>query len=255
MSTLLFFITPLIGIAMAAIWVYCIQDALRSHRPWTWVLIVLFFPVVSAPLYILNFKTTGRAEEGRIDKVVKNSAKLAELKKELEERDVPGVRRQIAEIYFERENYVEALKNLGPVIEHNPEDIRSQFQAGVSLLNIGREGQALDHLEYVLDNDPKYQYGAPRTAYGDVLAKVGMKDEAAEQYRLTLRDFNHPEAAVKFATLLRDRNEQEEARQLLRDTLQRVQDVPREFLPGQRPWIKRAAELLRQLDNQESKSK
>ena len=237
---------PLIGILLAGVYVYCIQDSLRRHRSWYWVLIVTFLPLISAPFYLLNFKLLGD-DQGVVDKAVKSQTRLNQLKRDLEERDVPGVRREIAEIYFERGNYLEALKNLQPVLDADPEDIRAQFQAGVSLVRIGKAEQAIGHLDFVLEEDPKYRYGEARTALGDALWATEKKEDAAKEYRQTLERFNNPEAAVKYAHFLRDQGKNDEARHLLTATLQRVKDVPKEFLPGQKPWIKKAAELLREM--------
>lgn len=238
---------PLILMVILAVWVYCIVDALRNHRPWAWVIALVALPVLSAPFYLLNFKLFGSAEGGRLDVMLGDSRRLRELKEEARVRDVAGVHREIADIYFRRGNYDMALEALKRVLDLDPEDLRSQYQAGASMVATGRAAEAIPHLEYVVEEEPRYGYGEARLVLANAYMALRDQDRAFEEYSRLVESHNLPEAVVKHARLLRARGDEETARRELKEMLNSVTALPKDRLEAYRPWIRQAADDLRNM--------
>lgn len=248
MNTVLFIVQPLLLLMLFGAWVYCIQDALRQHRSWLWVLILVFVPVITAPVYLVNFKLAGAGNEGRIDGYLKSANEIARLKREVAESDIPGTHLKLAEALVRRGEYQDALRSLGRVLESDGENLRAQYLAGETLFAIGQLERALQHLEFVLEEDAKYAFGAARLAMAKTLIALRREEDAFEQLEWIVRTHALPEASVLYAGFLTERGDRQTAANELRSILGRVRDIPVEKLAGQRPWIKKAAEELRRLE-------
>lgn len=249
MNDLLYILQPIVLMVLAGLWVACIVDALREHRPWVWVLVLVFVPV-SFPLYYLNFRVWGRGDKGLIDAHLADSRRLHELTEELKERDVAGVRRDLADILFRRGNFRGALEHLRPALDFAPEDLRSQYQAGVALLGIGRPELARTHLEFVVEEDPKYQRGEARLALARTFLALNQSDLAFDQLAVLVEEFSLPEGAVRFARLLVQQGYRDRARQTLETLFDRLGGAPERGLPpGELKWLRTARRELDEMKN------
>lgn len=238
---------PLLLLACACAWVWCISDALRSHRPWKWVLAVVLFPPAAIPAYLLNFKFFGGNDEGRIDGQVRLMRRLRELQAEIAVRDVPALRIETAEILMRLERWQEALDALRPALDSDPEDLRAQYAAGIAWQNLGRPREAAVHLEYVVDQEPRHMRGQARLAYANALKDMGEDARAFEQYEIVARDYSLPEAVVRHARLLAERGKTDEARRALTAMLGNVGELDAETRRTSRKWIRAAAEDRKRL--------
>jgi len=238
---------PLILMACACAWVWCLVDALRNHRPWNWVLLVVLLPPVAIPAYLLNFKMFGGNDEGRVDGQVKLMRRLRELQAEVGVRDVPALRIEMAEILMRLERWQEAIDALRPALDSDPEDLRAQYAAGIAWQKLGRPLEAAMHLEYVVDQEPKHVRGEARLAYGNALKDLGEDARAFEQYEAAARDHSLPEAVVRHARILAERGKTDDARRVLTVMLSHVGDLDPETLRKSRKWIREAAEDRKRL--------
>lgn len=244
MREVLFIAQPLFLMLLAGLWVACIVDALREHRPWLWVLLLVFVPPVF-PIYWLNFRVWGRGSVGLIDGHLADSRRLAELMAELKERDVAGVRREIADIHFRHGRFREAIEHLKPVLEFTPEDLRSQYQAGVAMMGIGRPELAESHLEFVVEQDARFLRGEARLALARALQAQGKNERAFDQFAHLLDDYAVPEAAVRLARMMVVQGYADRARVTLESLFERVgADAGAALSPDDHKWLRTARREL-----------
>lgn len=248
MELLLFLLKPLVLLVVAGVWVYCLADALRHQRSWWWVGVLVVVPVLPLPIYLMNFKLHADAKKGLIDERLEDASELKRLLRELEERDLPAIRSELANYYFERGQLGEALPHLAVLLDATPEDLRAQFQAGAALLAAEEPAAARRHLEFVLEENPDFARGQARLVYANALLAEGEKLAALREYARVSEQHGLPEAAVRQARLMAERGEAQAAAVLLRDVLGRAGSLPREGLGRHRPWLKQAAEDLRRLE-------
>lgn len=240
---------PLMILILSALWVWALVDSLRKHRPWPWVIVLAFIPILSMPIYYLNYYVIGRENEGVLDSSLQLSGRIRNLKAKVAEDGLVGDKRDLADAYFESQNYREALFLLRDVLQFDGTDLRSQFQAGVSLLATGQPEQALAHLEYVLDEEPRFYQGDARLVYANALLELGDTERARQEYERTTSHFNIPEATVRAARFMIEEGKKEEAYKLLLNMLQTVQLTERQKRT-QKVWIKKAADELQKLKKQ-----
>lgn len=242
----LYLFYPLIVLLLSSFWLWMLVDALKKHRPWAWVIVLAFVPILSAPIYYVNFYFLGTEREGILDSNIKFAGRIRAYKAKLEQDGLVGDKRNLADAYFESQNYREALNLLKDVLQHDGEDLRSQFQAGVSLLAIGQAKEALPHLDYVLDQEPRFYQGDARLIYANALFESGEVERARQEYERTASHFNIPEAVVRTARFLIEEGKFEEAYKMLLLMLQTVQLTERQQRT-QKVWIKKAAEEIQKL--------
>lgn len=244
MNELFYIAQPIVLMVLAGLWVACIVDALREHRPWAWVIVLVVVPV-SFPIYWLNFRVWGRGHVGLIDAHLADSRRLAQLAEELKLRDVAGVRRDIADIHFRHGRFREALEHLRPALEFAPEDLRPQYQAGVALLGIGRPELAESHLEFVVDEDPKYLRGQARLALARVQLALDKNDLAFATLAQLAEEFAVPEGAVRHARLFVQQGYPDQARQALEQLFERLgHDGGGALSPDDHKWLRTARREL-----------
>lgn len=247
MSYLVVAILLLVAMVIAGVWVASLIDALRSHRPWPWVIFLAFVPVISTPIYLFNYYVLGKNREGFIDKTLSNSARINALKAEVEANDLIGDIRELAFAYYDAQSYRESLKYLQRALDFDGEDTRAQYIAAQCFLALKMPTQSLPHFEYVLEVEPRYLQGAARLGYAKALYLSGETERYQLEIARAASHFNLPEASVMYARNLISEGKREEAYQVLIESLKTVGELSAEQKLDHKIWIKTAAEDLAKL--------
>ena len=247
MSQLLFILQPLFLIVLLGTWIYCLVDALRFHRSWFWVLFVLCLGPFAAVVYLPNFKLQRHRRSGLLDDMMADSLRLKELQAQAAEAGIPALHLEIAEIYTKRHRWQEALEALKEVLAQDEENSRAHHLAGVCFQALGQPEGALAHLEYVLEEDPRFARGRTRLAYANALFDLDRTEEAAAEYERVLAEQSIPEAAFQRARLLAGAGEKSAAMETLEDALDHAKEFPAERKAEECQWIQAAREYLNSL--------
>jgi hypothetical protein len=238
---------PLLLLALFSAWVWCLVDALKGHRPWGWVIFVAVFPVVSVPFYFLNYKVFGSGKSGLVDEEIRWARRLRELEEQARETDVVGVHREIADLHFQRGHHRRALESLKRVLDQDPEDLRSQFQAGASMISLGHLDAGITHLQYVVEEDPRYAAGEAKLWLANAYIAKGESAQAFSLLAELTRDHNLPQAAIRYARMLEEQGYTGEARARLQEMLEKSEDLTGEQKRKNQRWINEGRKMLDRL--------
>jgi len=238
---------PLLIAVLFGVWVYCLADALRTHRSWWWVLFLTFIPVVSSPVYLLNFKMGPGTHRGWLDAALADSRELRQLLSDGPDGHLPSVNLRIAEVHRRRGDHVQALERLKRLLDDDPEDLRAQFMAGSSFLAIGEPRRALPHLEYVVEEDSRYAGGEARLLLGRAHEEIGDAGLAFSQYERAARESRHPEAMVRYALALSEGGDPSEADRELALAIDLIRSMPAGQRAPFRSWARVAARERKRL--------
>lgn len=179
------------------------------------------------------------AARGRLDKAL---AQLDQLAAQIPER--PGVERLRGIIFYQKEQFPEAIEAFTRAAAQDPADRESIEMRGVSLFRLGRAGEALPLLEEAhaavdrANIDPQYVLGlcyADLQRYDDArhafAAQYGFAPDSAEAYllagRLFLRREFAAEAAVQAGKALEINPALPLAHQLLGEVALAEADLPK----------------------------
>jgi len=229
------------------LWVFCIVDTLRRQREYVWILLLIFLPPLGVIAYLLNFYVFEWAGWRRFDVMWKDRSRMRQLERELEANEIPGHRQELAQIYFRQKRYLDSIRMLKQSLDDDPEDLRSQFTAGAALTELGRPDEAIPHLEYVVEEEPYYDFGEGPMALAVAYEKAGQPDEAIATYRRVLQKYRRADAVVRKAQLLIARGETEEPRRELDQLLREASAAPTFSRRAERRWLSRARTLLARL--------
>ncbi len=228
------------------LWVWTLCDSLRQEREYLWLWLLVVIPPLSVPLYLVNFYVLGDEKRGltSIRRGRHAERRILEIRHDLADGEIVGLREELAELLHERGRPEEALVELKPLLDRDPENLRAQYLAGRVLLELGRDEAALPHLDYLHGEDADYHGWRAAMLYASTLEKLGRDTEAISVYAGIMRGNSIPEVVYLYSRLLIKAGRKAEAVELLRATTEEFAAKPDYNAKRDRPWIARAKALL-----------
>ena len=98
-----------------------------------------------------------------------------------------------------------------------------------------------------MKTDPKYDFSRGQLFYARSLAATGHKDEASAAFGKLLNSSSSTEALLAAAEFYAEQKRTKEAKELLERVLARKATMPAYQQRRERPWLRRAASLLRSI--------
>ena len=229
-----------------ALWVWTLCDSLREEREYLWLWLLVVFPPLSVPLYLVNFYVLGDEKRGltSIRRARHAERRIIEIRHDLLDAEIAGHREELADLLHERGRPEEALVELKPLLDRDPENLRAQYLAARVLLELGRNEAALPHLDYLYSEDRGYHGWRAAMLFASTLEKLGRDEEALRVHAGIMRGNSIPEVVYLYSRLLIRAGRKQEAVELLRTTTEEFAAQPDYNAKRDRPWIKRAKALL-----------
>lgn len=240
-------VSGLFWLAGVLLWLFCIVDTLRRQQSYVWILLLIFAAPLGVIAYLLNFYVLDWAGWRRIDVAFSDFRRKRELERALPAHEIPGLRQELAQIQLRQRRYRECLQTLKPVLDEDAEDLRCQMMAGRALFELGRTSDALPHLEYVVAQDPYFDFGEALLLLAKAQEAAGQKDAARQSLETALKKSRRAELVVRYAQLLVDAGQRDGARKELELLVKESATLPRFGRRKERAWIARAKKLLRTL--------
>lgn len=237
---------PLLLVAFAfQLWM--LIDAIRRQE-YIWAVFIFFFSVFSAVLYFfLVYRAQPSATQGFELPGTYKRHRIRELQAQIHHLDKAHHHAELGDVYFQQGKLPEAEKCYRAAIERDATDPDFHAHLGQCLLRQGRVQEAAPLLEQVIRNNPRHDYGHTLMAYAEALDKLGQKDASLGVWKSVLEHHSYARARVQLAQLHADRGEKELAREELTDFLADETHGVSFQKKRDKPWIKKARALLRQL--------
>ena len=248
MSYLRYFVfSSPITIALLVFQVWMIIDAIR-RREWVWVLFILVMPVLGTLWYYFSvYRGSGSATRGFELPGAASRQRIRELQAQIHHLDKPHHHSQLGDIYFQRGKLKEADASYRAAMERDPEDIDTRAHFAQCLLRQKRSGEALPLLQGVVRENPKHDYGYSLMALAETHMALGETETAIAYWQQVTEHHNYARARVQLAELLHATGKKEAALAEVREVLNDEPHAPAFQRKRDRPWIRRAKKLLRQL--------
>ncbi|MCF7765264.1 MAG: tetratricopeptide repeat protein [Verrucomicrobia bacterium] len=225
--------------------IWMLVDAIRRSE-WLWVVFIIIFPVLNAPLYFflvyrnavgavaVNFEIPGARQRKRIE----------ELESQIELLDKAHHYLELGDIYSEQGKKDRALVCYQSAAERDPEDLDIRGHLGRCLLELKRPGEARVLLESVCLENPKHEYGYSMMALAEAYAAQGDQDSAIATLERVLLENSYPQARVQLAELYLAKQRTQEAERELREVVKDDSGAPDFQRKRDRVWVRRARQLL-----------
>ncbi len=242
----LVFAIPITMLAALSAWTWALCDSLREERSYTWLVLLLFFPPIVIPAYLINFvlmdDPLGKYLERR--SLVKEAEQL---EVQANESNILGEWQRLGEIYYKLGEWEKCLAALKNVFDQDPETLRGQYQAAVSLMNLNKPEKALVHLEYVADEQPDFQTWHVQVVLGKLYDMLGRSEDAMAAFDLCLSHIRDVDAILEKAWLNTRLGNTEEAEAAVAGFIREVEADVKNTPKQERDMLPKAKSLLQRI--------
>ena len=237
--------TPLL-LLYAGFVIWMLIDAIRREE-WLWVVFMVLFPPLNAPLYFFLVYRNARSQGGGRFEFPgsRNKKRIKELEIQIRLLDKAHHYLELGNIYYEQGTLDQAHACYQSALERDPSDIDIQSRLGQCLLKMKKPGVARAFLESVCKENSKHDYG--QSLMGLAEAYIGLNDHAAgiSALQRVLQDHSYARARVQLAELYFAKEDKEAGLAELKEVLNDDANAPAFQRKRDRDWVRRAKQLLR----------
>ena len=233
-------------LAFGVFTIWMLIDAIRREE-WLWVIFILLFPMLNAPLYFFlvyrssrTFVTRGFQFPGTFE-----HSRIKRLEGQIHHLDKAHHHLELGDIYFHRGKLQKALDCYLKALERDAEDQDIRAHLGQCLLRLGRPTEARPLLETVTAENAKHDYGHSLMALAETYTALNQSAEALKTWQRVLGENAYARARVQMAELLAAGGNKEEARAEIEQMLKDDACAPAFDRRRDRVWVKRAKKLLK----------
>src|SRR5258707_15429331 len=121
------------------------------------------------------------------------------------------------------------------------------YRRAVCAIQMGDFAAAVPDLERVVAKEPDYDFYRAAGLLAHAYAQTGQKEKAEALFRRTTVTSTSSETYLNFASLLASEGRNAEAREWAQKVLDKKPTMPDYLRRRERPWFRRAKELLKQI--------
>jgi len=219
----------------------------RTRPEYYGFFVILFLGPIGSLAYVVIEVVPGlRAELPVIDRF-KRKRRRQWLESMVAETPTQEACADLAKIYAGEGRHKEAIGLFTRALALDPEDPDCLHGRGSSLAASGDKEKAASDFEAVIAIDPSHAFHAAHVELAETYAALGRTDDAAAAYEAILSRTTISRAYYGYGKLLAERGEKDRARKMLREILAKQAALPRYLRRQERPWLRRAKALLKEL--------
>ena len=238
----MFFSLP--GLVLLVVQILCAVHAGRTGRPFFWIYIILFVPMLGMLAYVaveilpelVRGRTARRAASG-MGRVLDPGRQLREAERRLAMTPTTENKAAVAEAYLASGRAAEAAalfqETLVGVHATDPSLMLGLARAYFAERRFAEVVELLDALKAA---NPEYHSPEGHLIYARSLEEQGKTEAALHEYAALERYYPGQEARCRYALLLEKTGAHREAERLFRDICQAIEMGPRHQRRDQREW-------------------
>lgn len=237
-------ILALIGILLLQI--FCVVHALRRGYPYSFVGIILFFPLIGPIAYLI-------IEIGPDIYYLHIRRNLRKFRKEdpyqeltrlqMQVRTTPTIenKHQLVKIYLQIGQYNEALYLLEHVLKgHFATDPFLLLDKAKALFAIDEFNDTKSVLDFLNLHNPQFQSPEAHLLHARTLSSLGDWEQASQEFERLESNFCGLEASYYYLLHLRKLNNQMRAQEVLHNMQRRLHRLPKHYHAGEKTWLMQA---------------
>jgi hypothetical protein len=245
---------PIAAVLHALLGVTCAVHVVRTGRPYYWIFIVLFFPLIGSLIYVLAellpdlFGTrAARQAASRARSILDPERAYREASRNLQISPTAYNMCALAEACVERQSYDEAITLYRGALTGVTADA-PDIMEGLARAHFlrGDLSEALAVLDDLRAKNPDYRSADAHMIYARSLEGLGRHAEALDEYAALTRYFSGEEARCRHALILRKVGRLADARLLFEEVVRAQKLAPTHYIRAQREWIDLARANLEQ---------
>ncbi len=240
-----------LGLALLLLQLVCIYGVIsRRHEIW-WVLIIIVVPLFGSVMYISRYGFPSlRAPDvsGLADAFKSSSARIADLKRELEDKDTVELHLELAREYKRAGMLDDAVREIESTKKGiYKDDAHITFELADVRFEQGDYPQAHELVTQVVANAPGELKGKSRLLLARTLEKLNRDAEAEELFKSVSPVASGEEGRFRYAEFLATRGRKDEATKLLAELQKNYNRSAPIYRRQQRQWFDLALKLEREI--------
>jgi len=243
---------PILGLAVFVAQILCAVHVMKTGRPYYWIFIVIFAPMVGMIAYFiveilpgLMGSHTARSAAAGVGRALDPGRAMREAERNLAMTPTTGNKAALADAYLEvgRTDEAAALYRdaLAGVHASDPGLMHGLARAEFARGNFAAVEQVLDALR---NANPNFQSADCHLLYARSLEEQGKLEPALHEYEALAPYYPGQEARCRYALLLEKSGKHRESQRLFRDICQSIEMSPRHARRLQREWYDIARRAL-----------
>lgn len=231
-----------------ALQVYFGIHAIKTGRPFVWVLVIILTSVIGCLAYVIIelmpewwASRNGQQVKNAIGKKIDPEKNLKAAQTACERVDSLHNRIKLADEYFLLNRYQDAkelyAKSMTGVYAEDPQIMLGMAKAEFGLNNYAATIQVLDNLKAA---NPTFKSHDGHLLYARALENAGRIPEAIEEYQAMSSNHPTPEPACRLAQLYQSQGNKALATEVFRSVIKRSVSAGELFNEANKDWIKLA---------------
>ena len=215
-----------------------------------WIWIILLGGWLGALVYLLVEAAPDLELAGNVFRGIPRRQRISQLEAEVRLNPSAGNYEELGDLYFESGKFAKARSCFDKSISSRTDSIDPFYRRALCALEMGDFAAAVPDLERVIAAEPNYDLHRAPALLAYAYAQTGHPDKAAPLYARVVEVSTLTETQYHYAEFLASERRRDEARDWARRILMKKDAMPRFQRRRDRPWFRRTASLLKQLQTQ-----
>jgi hypothetical protein len=218
------------------------------RRPDTyWIFIILFLGPLGAIIYLFVEAVPDIGLLGQSFKVFPRRKRIGELEAAIHDNPSAGNYEELGDLYMDDGKLAQARAAFDKAIVARADTPDPFYRRGVCAIQLGDAAAALPDLKRVVGKEPDYDFLRAAGLLAHAYAHTGQKEKAEALFRHVTITSTLSETYLNFAELLASEGRNAEAREWAQKVLDKKPTMPGYLRRRERPWFRRASEMLSKL--------
>jgi hypothetical protein len=233
-------------------WGFLLQALAIVHfirrRPDTyWIFVILFLGPPGAIIYLLVEALPDIGLLGQSFKVFPRRKRIGEIEAAIRDNPSAGNYEELGDLYMDDGKLAQARSAFDKAIAARADTLDPFYRRGVCAILLGDAAAALPDLERTVGKESGYDFDRAAGLLAHAYAQTGQKEKAEALFRQVTITSTLSETYLNFAELLASEGRNAEAREWAQKVLDKKPTMPGYLRRRERPWFRRAKEMLRRV--------
>jgi hypothetical protein len=212
-----------------------------------WFYVIIFLGPVGALVYLLVEALPDIGLVGQSFKVFPRRKRIGQLQSMIRDNPSPGNYEELGDLLMDDGRIPQAREAFDKAIAARADTPDPFYRRADCAIQMGDFAAALPDLERVVAKEPDYDFQRAAGLLAHAYANTGQKEKAEALFRRVTTTSTLSETYLNFAELLASEQRIGEAREWAQKILDKKPTMPSYLRRRERPWFRRANDLLKRL--------
>jgi hypothetical protein len=212
-----------------------------------WLFVILFMGLPGALIYLVVEALPDAGLLGQSFKVFPRRKRIGQLEAMIRDNPSPGNYEELGDLYMDDGRAADAREAFNRAIAARADTPDPFYRRGVCAIQLGDFAAAVPDLERVVTKESDYDFYRAAGLLAHAYAQTGQKERAEALFRKVTTTSTLSETYLNFADLLASEQRNAEAREWTQKVLDKKPTMPSYLRRRERPWFRRAKEVLKRL--------